>query len=577
MKIRNKDIKKVISIIMIIISLILIISSISLMFLGKKKDKEISILSTEEKTEDDNHIVDENNEEENTYLVENEKDKEEVKEKNNENEEDVSFDATKIFPVNIISDEEKAKAKVENNSLSDFDITFLKFENGNRNVIYSPLSIKYLLSILKDSTNSNSYEEIKNLIKNYESNRYKNSPNFMLSNAIFVKDVFKDKIKSNYINNIKEKYDAELIYDSFNNTDNINNWIKNKTLNNIDKLRNEIGSDTLIYLVNALAIDMDWDVDFFGKTDDGREYTRSIEYDNQFFRWTVQPVEFDFKDNKKIAVLNATASFNNYDSIKAHGGEEKFKKELTEFFTNCYDKAYERFKDEFDYPKISSVVDETYENIAKNYGRVDKSTEFSLYVDDDVKVFAKDLKNYGETTLQYVAFMPKIKDLNSFIKDISAIKLQEYINNLKTLDRNNFKDGVIVEIDAMMPKFKYSYETNIVDSLKELGVKEIFDESKANLSMITDEKLYVNDIQHKSSIDFNEYGIKVTATAGLGYGGNTHGACYYEEKPPIETIDLKFDKPFLYIIRDKNSGEVLFVGSVYNPLLWSEHEKMERK
>ena len=43
---------------------------------------------------------------------------------------------------------------------------------------------------------------------------------------------------------------------------------------------------------------------------------------------------------------------------------------------------------------------------------------------------------------------------------------------------------------------------------------------------------------------------------------------------PIEEIDLTFDKPYMFIVRDKETGEVWFVGTVYEPLSWeNEPEK----
>ena len=35
---------------------------------------------------------------------------------------------------------------------------------------------------------------------------------------------------------------------------------------------------------------------------------------------------------------------------------------------------------------------------------------------------------------------------------------------------------------------------------------------------------------------------------------------------PVEKINLDFDKPYMFIIRDKNSGEVWFTGTVYKPI-----------
>ena len=37
-------------------------------------------------------------------------------------------------------------------------------------------------------------------------------------------------------------------------------------------------------------------------------------------------------------------------------------------------------------------------------------------------------------------------------------------------------------------------------------------------------------------------------------------------KVPVKDIDLTFDKPYMYIIRDKATGEVWFTGTVYSPI-----------
>ena len=71
---------------------------------------------------------------------------------------------------------------------------------------------------------------------------------------------------------------------------------------------------------------------------------------------------------------------------------------------------------------------------------------------------------------------------------------------------------------------------------------------------------------HKANIEFSNDGIKAaaaTAMAGLGAAG---GGFDYQFKIPVEEIDVTFDKPYLYLIRDKNSGEVWFAGTVYEPI-----------
>ena len=38
----------------------------------------------------------------------------------------------------------------------------------------------------------------------------------------------------------------------------------------------------------------------------------------------------------------------------------------------------------------------------------------------------------------------------------------------------------------------------------------------------------------------------------------------------IEVIDITFDKPYMFLIRDKSTGEVCFIGTVYEPIFYNE-------
>ena len=47
----------------------------------------------------------------------------------------------------------------------------------------------------------------------------------------------------------------------------------------------------------------------------------------------------------------------------------------------------------------------------------------------------------------------------------------------------------------------------------------------------------------------------------------------YKYDIPIEDIDLTFNKPYMFLIRDKKTQEVFFVGTVYNPLEWKNEDE----
>ena len=83
---------------------------------------------------------------------------------------------------------------------------------------------------------------------------------------------------------------------------------------------------------------------------------------------------------------------------------------------------------------------------------------------------------------------------------------------------------------------------------------------------MSNRELYVSDALHKANIDFTEKGVKAAAVTVFGIK---------DLALPLETPkpeEIRIDKPFLYVIKDKKTGEVWFVGTVYEPNSW-ENEK----
>ena len=80
------------------------------------------------------------------------------------------------------------------NSLEDFDLSFLKIENSEKNKIYSPLSIKYALAMLEEGATGESKTQLSNVIGKYEAKKYINSNNMSFANAIFINNLYKKEI-----------------------------------------------------------------------------------------------------------------------------------------------------------------------------------------------------------------------------------------------------------------------------------------------------------------------------------------------------------------------------------------------
>ena len=473
--------------------------------------------------------------------------------------------------------------RMKGNSLEDFDLFFLKEENKEENVVYSPLSIKYALAMLADASAGESKEQITNVIGDYKSKKYTNSEHLSLANAFFIKNSFKESVKKEYKDLVSSKYNAEVVFDDFSSAKTMNKWISDKTLGLLKDMLADSDVQGLDFaLINALAIDMDWN-ELFIKFPGGGVHVDYTQYNESFSWYAASSVKnLKFSNTQEITGMEIMASFNNYDIIKELG-EDSIRKTVGD----AYREYYKKNPADIEYNSETGETKETYytneeieenlkkyldwyiETIKKAYGQEDKTTEFELYTDSDVKVFAKDLKEYDGTTLQYVGIMPTSSELNTFVKNTNATQIQKYIDSLKPLKKESFKDGVVTKIEGYIPKFKYEYELKLMEDLQNIGIKDVFDHDEADLSSLgAPKEEFIAVAKHKANIEFTEYGIRASAATVFGGAGAARDGFYYFYDVPVETIDMTFDHPYMYIIRDKDTGEVWFTGTVYDPTLW---------
>ncbi len=480
--------------------------------------------------------------------------------------------------------------RMSGNGLENFDLAFLQLEDKKENVVYSPLSIKYALHMLSEGANGETKTQIDDIIGDYKSHKYENNEHMAFANALFVKDTYQKYVNNDFVNNLKSKYNADVLYDSFKSPSAINSWVSKNTLGQINNFADSVdGADYM--LINALGIDMEWihliQPAYFDDdemiTDYQERYGNSrfdyyVNYENEKYSQYIQAIMenhytgLKFNQNDLVKSLIFGATINKYDIINDLG-EDNIRKNIT--------KLYDEWKKDDScswnpsaYKNTDEFVNEYIEALGKNYKQFSSSTDFSLYDDDEVKVFAKDLKTYNNTTLQYVGIMPKKADLADYIKNTNSEKISNLISNLKTIDLANFEDGVITNIVGAIPLFNYNYTLSLDEDLNKLGITNVFDSEKADLSKLSTEKSAIKT-SHKADIEFSNEGIKASAaTSSTGYGDID---CKFEYlyKVPVKNIDLTFDKPYIYLIRDKKTNEVWFVGKVYEPTKYERKEGLD--
>jgi serine protease inhibitor len=115
-----------------------------------------------------------------------------------------------------------------------------------------------------------------------------------------------------------------------------------------------------------------------------------------------------------------------------------------------------------------------------------------------------------------------------------------------------FTEGSIV-----LPKFKVEYSVELRQPLRTLGMKAAFDASIADFSGIAP-RLFISAARHKTFVEINEQGTEAAAATAVGVALTAF-------KQPLNPFEMIVERPFLFIIEDRRSGTILFMGVVFDP------------
>ncbi len=106
-----------------------------------------------------------------------------------------------------------------------------------------------------------------------------------------------------------------------------------------------------------------------------------------------------------------------------------------------------------------------------------------------------------------------------------------------------------------VPKFKFSYENKLNDELIDLGLGIAFSGTADFTGINPDGRLQISEVKHKSFIEVHEEGTEAAAVTSVGIE--------LTSMPQIHQLTL--DRPFLFLIREKGNGLILFAGQLNDP------------
>lgn len=171
-------------------------------------------------------------------------------------------------------------------------------------------------------------------------------------------------------------------------------------------------------------------------------------------------------------------------------------------------------------------------------------SKFDYYEDETVQII--DLP-YGDGLFSMTVFLPQFgQDPNAFIASLDGNRLHKYLNALSA-------DSVTLSL----PKFKVEYKITLNDILIAMGMPQAFTEGSADFSRINPNfRLFISKVLHQTFVQVDEEGTEAAAVTVVEIGYTSVG-------PKI--IYMRVDHPFFFIIRERETNTLLFMGKLTEP------------
>jgi serpin B len=112
------------------------------------------------------------------------------------------------------------------------------------------------------------------------------------------------------------------------------------------------------------------------------------------------------------------------------------------------------------------------------------------------------------------------------------------------------------QVALTMPKFEFESEFGLKETLMGMGMVEPFQDSADFSGMSSQSDLHIDDVVHKAFVSVDEAGTEAAAASAVIVGTTSM---------PTDLVTVTLDRPFAFLIRDIQTGTILFIGRVMNP------------
>ena len=172
-----------------------------------------------------------------------------------------------------------------------------------------------------------------------------------------------------------------------------------------------------------------------------------------------------------------------------------------------------------------------------------KQTELFGYTEGEEYQAVELLYDNGE--LSMVILLPEAGEFEAFEERLQAQQVCDIISDLQS-----------TEIALTMPQFEFDSEFSLRNALADMGMPIAFSGVADFSGMTGNPELFISDVVHKAFVAVDEAGTEAAAATAVIIKLTA------VPEPPLE---VTIDHPFIFLIRDIETGAILFIGRVINP------------
>lgn len=159
---------------------------------------------------------------------------------------------------------------------------------------------------------------------------------------------------------------------------------------------------------------------------------------------------------------------------------------------------------------------------------------------------------YAGSGFSFTVILPDDGEFDAFEEGLGTETLNAAISHL-----------TYTEVKVYLPKFEFEFGASLAQTLQTMGMADAFDPKRADFTGMVDGTppgpLSIGDVLHKAFIGVDENGTEAAAATIVEVGVGS--AAPDETEPP----EVRIDRPFIFAIRDTQTGTLLFLGRVMNP------------